>query len=116
MTSPKKNADQLVQDLLNGQFVSLSQGSIDDTMKAVKEKVEAEYDIDDEALQKAFKERSEELKAVIGMNLTDEQLQSLTGGKSAGQTAAQVGIGAGAGIGGAVGAIAILGLITVYIK
>ena len=116
MTSSKKNADQLVQDLLNGQFVSLSQGSIDDTMKAVKEKVEAEYEFDDEALQKALKERSNELKEVIGMSLTDEQLQSLTGGKSAGQTAAQVGIGAGAGIGGAVGAIAILGLITVYIK
>jgi len=116
MTSSKKNADQLVQDLLSGQFVSLSQGSIDDTMKAVKEKVEAEYEFDDEALQKALKERSNELKEVIGMSLTDEQLQSLTGGKSAGQTAAQVGIGAGAGIGGAVGAIAILGLITVYIK
>ena len=116
MTSSKKNADQLIQDLLNGQFVSLSQGSIDDTMKAVKEKVEAEYEFDDEALQKALKERSNELKEVIGMSLTDEQLQSLTGGKSAGQTAAQVGIGAGAGIGGAVGAIAILGLITVYIK
>ena len=116
MTSSKKNAEQLVQDLLDGQFVSLSNGSIDDTMKAVKEKVEAEYDFDDDALQKALKERSEELQEVIGMSLIDEQLQSLTGGKSAGQTAAQVGIGAGAGTAGALGAVVVLGLITVYIK
>jgi len=116
MTNSRKNADQLVQDLINGEFSALSTGSMEDTMTAVKNKVENEYDVDDNSLKAALKARSADLESAIGMSLTDDQLEGLTGGKSAGKTAEQVGIGAGAGIGGALGVVVAIGVASAFFK
>ena len=72
MPKAKKNADQLVQDLISGELLSI---------KDVKEKVQKDYQFNDSSLHKALRSRSKELNEVIGMSLTDEHLQTLAGGK-----------------------------------
>ena len=115
----KKNADQFIDDLINGSLQQLS-GSPEETYAKLAEVIHADYSFNEQEIQEALLRSRDKIEAVIGVSLTDEQLVAITGGKSDGQ---KVGLGAGLGgavaVGGAAAAGAAVGtyvLIAILVK
>lgn len=92
----KKNADQFIDDLFNGNLTA-SSGTPDETYAKLAELIESEYSFSEEEIQESLLRSRDRLESVIGVPLTDDQIAAVTGGKSDGQK-----IGLGAGLGGAV--------------
>lgn len=97
----KKSSDDLIQELLKGENPNFASSQ---SPESIAEYIENNYDITEEQFRQALKDNRGRLEEMIGVPITDEQLEQLAGGKS---TAAKVGIGAGAAAGaGAIGVAA----------
>jgi hypothetical protein len=96
----KKNVDQLFQDLLDGSLVPPSDANSQQSVAEFAQIINDGYDVNPEEIKTALYKYRGQINDSIGVELSDEQLAALAGGKSAGVTA---GIAAGAA-GGAVGA------------
>lgn len=109
----KKNADQLVQDIINGKLSGLDAGShVEASWEGASEAIQANYEFTEQEFKDALLNSRSQIENAIGTTLTDEQLAAVAGGKGL-STTAKIGIGVSAGavgagtIGGAVaGAVA----------
>jgi len=96
----KKNVDQLFQDLLDGTLVPPSDANSQQSVAEFSQVINDGYEVNPEEIKTALYKYRSQITESIGVELSDDQLAALAGGKSAGVTA---GIAAGA-TGGAVGA------------
>ncbi len=109
----KKNAEQLVQDIINGQLAGLEDASHSETSwQAASEAIQAHYEFSEEQLKAALISARTQIESAVGTPLTEEQLAAVAGGKglsSTGKTALEAvggAVGGGAAIGATVGAVA----------
>jgi len=106
-TPMKKTTDDLVAELLNGDFdvERFRSLPLSDQQQAINDYLASHYELDEESLMASIKEHKSELENLAGIALSDEQLNALTAGKSNGQVAKD-----GAIIGGALGGAAFTGV------
>jgi hypothetical protein len=109
----KKNAEQLVQDIINGQLTGLEDTShSESTWQAASEAIQANYEFTEDQFKSALIASRSQIESAVGTPLTDEQLAAVAGGKGWTQTdtiaAGSVGgaVGVGTAVGATVGAIA----------
>jgi len=109
----KKNAEQLVQDIINGQLTGLEDTShTDSSWQAASEAIQANYEFSEEEFKEALIASRPQIESAVGTPLTEEQLAAVAGGKGLSTTGKiAVGtvsgaIGGGAAIGATVGAVA----------
>lgn len=99
----KKDANQLIDDLLAGQFATLSSvsggGQIEESLQAI---LSQDYDFSEEQFRQALLGKRDQIEDFIGVPLTEEQLQAIDGGKGL-STDAKYGIGFGGAVGGIAG-------------
>ena len=99
----KKDANQLIDDLLAGQFATLLSpsggGQIEESLRAI---LSEDYDFSEEQLRQALLGKRDQIEDFIGVPLTEEQLQAIDGGKGL-STDAKYGIGFGGAVGGIAG-------------
>lgn len=110
-----KSAAQFVDDLLNGSVDGLSSTDPSQlTWEKAADSIGHHYAFSDEELSAALVQSRSRLEEQLGMPLTDEQLETLTGGKKK----LSKGEKAGAIVGGVVGGAAVVGTtagVTVYL-
>lgn len=97
----KKSTDQFVEDLMNGSLMPPSQANSQQTAAEFADLLYEHYEITDDSLQASLTKYRDRISDKIGVQLTDEQLSDLTGGKKK-----QLSTGEIAGIGVAAGATA----------
>lgn len=109
----KKDVHGLVEDLLNGSVngESFNNQSIEDMLKAISDN----YDYTEEELFAELKRQQPRVEEMIGLPLTEEQMEALCGGK--GKAHVDVPLVAGAAAGGvaAVGGATVAGIVGGYV-
>lgn len=101
-----KTAPQFVDDLLNGTVEGLSYTDASQlTWENTAEAIAQHYAFSQEELSAALSQSKHRLEEQLGMPLTDEQLETITGGKKK----LSKGEKAGAIVGGVVGGAAVVG-------
>jgi hypothetical protein len=104
-----KTAEQFVDDLLEGRLDSKQDLLQNAGLNALEDFLRQEYDSDPEAIQQAVLNSRDKIETAIGMQLTDEQLAALAGGKSQQlQVAGDVGAGVGGAVGGGLAALILI--------
>lgn len=86
----KKSASDFVQNLIDGKFDVANAGSLNpqELHDALEKKIADEYSYTEEELLEALKSHREELSQKVGIELTEDQLSLLTGGKNDASVAA----------------------------
>lgn len=97
----KKTTDQFIEDLIDGSLIPPSQANTQQTAAEFSQLLYDQYEITDESLQASLTKYRDQINEQLGVQLTDEQLSELTGGKKK-----QLSTGEIAGIGVAAGATA----------
>lgn len=109
----KKNAEQLVQDIIHGNLSGLEDTShSESSWKAAADAIQANYEFTEEQLKSALISARPQIETAVGTPLTEEQLAAVAGGKglsSTGKTALEAvggAVGGGVAIGATAGAVA----------
>jgi len=99
----KKNASQLIDEVLKGQFAYLNGCSQEDIATAINEKLANDYMFTEDDFKQALLNKRNEIETFIGVPLNEEQLAAITGGSKHLSSQAKWGIGIGGAFGGIVG-------------
>jgi alanine dehydrogenase len=93
----KKTTDQFIEDLIDGSLIPPSQANTQQTASEFSQLIFDQYEMTDESLQASLVKYRDKISEQLGVQLTDEQLSQLTGGKKKLSAGAIAGIGVGAG-------------------
>lgn len=106
----KKNVDELFQDLLSGNLMPPSDANSQQSIAEFAKIIEDGYEVNPDEVKAALYKYRGQITECIGVELSDDQLVALAGGKSSGATA---GIAAGAAGGAVIGGLATAGAVYV---
>lgn len=106
-----KNATDFINDLLDGSFQPKAGPNIDEQL--ILEEVAKHYDFSQDDLKEALFANKEKLEQAVGVPLTPEQLEAISGGKTKSQKITSAVSGGIAG-GATLGILAVVGLCAAY--
>jgi alanine dehydrogenase len=106
----KKTTDQFIEDLIDGSLIPPSQANTQQTAAEFSQLLYDQYEMTDESLQASLVKYRDRISDQLGVQLTDEQLSGLTGGKKDLSAGAIAGIGVGAGATAAVAGLGAAGV------
>jgi hypothetical protein len=78
---PKKSADQLIQDLLAGNFDLSHASPEEEQLDQLSQQLEQSYDLSAETIQASLVKYKSQIQDATGFEWTDDQLVALSGGK-----------------------------------
>ena len=78
---PKKTADQLIQDLLDGNLDLSHASPQEERLAQLSQQLDQSYDLSAETIQASLVKYKSQIHDAIGVELTDDQLVALSGGK-----------------------------------
>lgn len=109
--SSKKTVDQLFQDLLDGTLVPPSEANAQQSIAEFAQKIDDAYEVNADEVKSALYRYRDQINQSIGVELSEEQLSALAGGKASAGVIA--GASAGASAGAVVGGLAAAGAVYV---